>query len=111
MAGELLAGVGAYPVTDRQLRSAEARGRRMLQTEPRATAARYDRPTGRIVVELVNGCAYAFSAQLVQDLHGAGEADLSRVEVDGMGFDLHWPTLDVDLYVPALVSGIFGTRA
>jgi hypothetical protein len=27
-----------------------------------------------------------------------------------MGFNLHWPTLDVDLYVPALVSGIFGTR-
>jgi hypothetical protein len=47
----------------------------------------------------------------VQDLHGASEADLSRVEVDGVGFNLHWPTLNVDLYVPALVSGIFGTRA
>jgi hypothetical protein len=33
------------------------------------------------------------------------------VEVDGAGFNLHWPSLDVDLYVPALVSGIFGTRA
>ena len=28
-----------------------------------------------------------------------------------MGFNLNWPTLDVDRYVPALVSGIFGTRA
>jgi hypothetical protein len=97
--------------TDRQLRSAEARGRKMLKTEPRATAARYDRTTGRVVVELVNGCAYAFPAQRVQDLHGASEADLSRVEVDGVGFNLHWPALDVDLYVPALVAGILGTRA
>jgi len=27
-----------------------------------------------------------------------------------MGFNLHWPKLDVDIYVPALVAGIFGTQ-
>ena len=36
---------------------------------------------------------------------------LANVEVDGAGFNLHWPALDADLYVPALVSGIFGTRS
>ena len=97
--------------TDTELKAAEARGRKMLKSEPRATAARYDRATGCVVVELTNGCAYAFPAALVQDLHGASDADLARVEVDGVGFNLDWPTLDVDLYVPALVSGIFGTRA
>jgi hypothetical protein len=30
-------------------------------------------------------------------------------EVDGLGFNLHWRALD--LFVAALVSGIFGTRA
>ena len=98
-------------VTDRALKEAESRGREMLETEPRAAAAQYDPATGRVVVELVNGCSHAFPARLVQDLLGAGRVALSRVEVDGMGFNLHWPTLDVDLYVPALVSGIFGTRA
>jgi hypothetical protein len=98
-------------VTDAQLKAAEARGRKMLETEPRATAAHYDPATDRVVVELLNGCTYAFPAQLVQDLRGASHAGLSRIEVDGMGFNLHWPALDVDLYVPALVSGIFGTRA
>jgi hypothetical protein len=24
---------------------------------------------------------------------------------------LHWPALDVDLYIPALIAGVFGTRA
>jgi hypothetical protein len=43
----------------------------MLETEPRAASARYDQATDRVVVDLVNGCAYAFLSQLVQDLHGA----------------------------------------
>lgn len=98
-------------VTNVQLERAEARGRKVLETEPRASAARDDRATGRVVVDLVNGCTYAFPTRLVQDLHDASPDALAGVEVDGLGFNLHWPTLDVDLYVPALVSGIFGTRS
>jgi Protein of unknown function (DUF2442) len=98
-------------MTDTQLKEAEARGRTMLETEPRALAAHYDQATGRVVIDLVNGCTYAFPAQLVQDLCGASPDALAGVEVDGLGFNLHWPALDADLYVPALVSGIFGTRA
>ena len=98
-------------VTDAQLRAAEARGRQVLGTAPRASAARYDKITGRVMVDLVNGCSYAFPARLVQDLHGASDDELASVEVDGAGLNLHWPALDADLYVPALVSGIFGSRA
>lgn len=98
-------------LTDAMLDAAEARGRKLLTTEPRAVAAHYDRATGRVVVDLVNGCTYAFPVRLAEDLQGAGEAGLSQIEVDGVGFNLHWPKLDVDLYVPALVAGIFGTQA
>ena len=97
-------------LTDAEFEAAEARGRKELETEPRATTARYDRKTGRVVIDLVNGCTYAFPAKLVQDLQGASHHDLANVEVEGLGFDLHWPALDADLYVPALVAGIFGTR-
>jgi hypothetical protein len=97
--------------TEAQLEAAEARGRDMLATEKRAVSALYDRTTGRVVVDLTNGCSYAFPAQLVQDLQGAAEDDLVTVAVDGMGFNLHWPALDVDLFVPALLAGVFGTRA
>jgi hypothetical protein len=98
-------------LSDTQFAKAEALGREMLATEPRASAARYDRETGRLVIDLLNGCTYAFPARLVQDLQNASADKLAAVEVDGLGFNLHWPDLDVDLYVPALVSGIFGTRA
>ena len=98
-------------LTDAQLRRAEARGHRMLETKPRATKDNYDVISGRIVVDLDNGCAYAFPVDRVQELRGASHEALADVEVDGAGFNLHWPRLDVDLYVPALVAGIFGTRA
>jgi Protein of unknown function (DUF2442) len=97
-------------VTDAQLKAAEARGRKILATEPRALAAHFDRATGRVVVDLANGCTYAFPAQIVQDLNGASDDALAGIVVDGLGFNLHWPALDADLYVPALVAGIFGTR-
>ena len=98
-------------LTQAQFKRAEARGRQLLETEPHAVGASYDATAGRLVVELADGCAYAFPAERVQELRGASAADLAEVEVDGAGFNLHWPKLDVDLYVPALVSGIFGTRA
>lgn len=97
--------------SDEQLKAAEARGREMLASEPRARAARYDRASGRIVVDLVNGCSFAFPAELVEDLHGADPQALADVRVDGAGFNLHWPALEADLYVPSLLAGVFGTRA
>lgn len=97
-------------LTDADFVAAEARGREMLEAGPRASAAHYDRATGRVVIELADGCAYAFPARLVQDLQEASPDELADMEVDGLGFNLHWPSLDVDLYVPALVAGVFGTR-
>jgi hypothetical protein len=78
--------------------------------EPRAVAAHFDR-AHRPVIDLTNGCTYAFLVQLVQDLSGANLDVLADVEVDGLGFNPHGPALDTDLYVPALVTRICGTRA
>jgi len=97
-------------VSDAALKRAEVAGEATLATEPRAAAAHYDPATGRVVIELMNGCLYGFPAALVQDLRGASAAALACVQVDGVGFNLHFPALDADLYVPALVAGIFGTE-
>jgi hypothetical protein len=42
---------------------AERRGARSLRTEPRARAVRYNRRTGRVHVDLTNGCSFAFPAR------------------------------------------------
>lgn len=39
--------------TDAEFEMAEARGRKMLETEPRAVSARYDRKTGRSALAVV----------------------------------------------------------
>lgn len=90
--------------SDEQFEAAEACGRHLLRTEPRAVAARYDKTTRRVTLDLVNGCSYAFPAERVQDLYGAADHGLADIEVDGAGFNLHWPALDVDLYVPTLIA-------
>lgn len=96
--------------SDAQANAAEARGRELLATEPRATAARYDVQADRIVIELSNGASFAFPPSLVERLENATPEQLAEVEIAGAGFGLHWPALDEDLYVPALLSGIFGTK-
>lgn len=95
---------------DAEFRDAYARGQELLAREPRARAARYDDAREQVTIDLENGCTYTFPAHLVQDLSGATHEELALVEVHGRGFNLHWPIFDVDLYVPVLVSGVFGTR-
>jgi hypothetical protein len=87
---------------------ASERGRRLLARGPLATTAKY--VAGRIHVELNNGCAFEFPVAHAQGLAGAKAADLRTIEVSAAGLGLHWPTLDADLYVPALVKGILGTK-
>lgn len=91
--------------------TAERRGKALLSDEPRAAAARFDRKTGRIVVDLTNGCTFAFPARRAQGLEKADDAALAEVEVLGLGAGLHWERLDVDLSVPGLIAGLFGTKA
>ena len=96
---------------DRMMAAAERRGRQSLADEPRAKDARYDRARGRVVVNLTNGCSFAFPARLAQGLEDATDAELAAVEILGAGYGLHWEKLDADLSVPGLLAGLFGTKA
>lgn len=96
---------------DEHMEAAEAQGRRLMKDSPVASAATFDPARRRIVVEFSDGRAYAFPPHLVEDLAGADPADLAEIVVDGAGLNLHWPRLDVDLFVPDLLAGVFGTKA
>ena len=37
-------------------------------------------------------------------------ADLRNIEISAAGLGLHWPKLDADLHVPALIKGVLGTK-
>jgi hypothetical protein len=98
-------------LTDTEIDAALARGKVMRATEPRAVKARYDRAKGRMVVDLANGCTFAFPARVAQGLEQATDDQLASVEILGNGYGLHWEALDTDISVPGLLAGIFGTKA
>jgi hypothetical protein len=81
------------------------------RSEPRAVAASYDRATGRVRLDLANGCVFEFPAELAQGLAGAAPDDLAQLEVYPGGEGLRWERLDADLSVPGLIAGVFGGGA
>jgi len=98
-------------LTDTAIDAALERGCAARASEPRAVAARFDRASGRVIVDLENGCTFAFPPRLAQGLEGATDDQLASIELLGRGYGLRWDELDVDLSLPGLMAGIFGTKA
>jgi hypothetical protein len=96
-------------ITKRQLEKAEER-MEATRAGGYATAVRYDRRRGRIVVKLDTGLEMAFPPELAEGLEGADEDSLAEIAITPSGLGLHWPRLDADLYVPGLMQGVFGSR-
>ena len=97
-------------ISERDVEQAETR-MATLRGEGHAVSARYDRRRARIVVALDTGLEMTFPARMAQGLSGADADDLADIEISGAGLGLHWPRLDADLYIPALMQGIFGSKA
>ena len=74
-------------------------------------SARYDRRRQRVVAQFNTGVEVAFPTALAEGLAGASTEDLAKIEVSPTGLSLHWPRLNADLYVPALLSGVSGSKS
>ena len=96
-------------VTEQELEQAQVRAQ-ALREAGHAVSARFDRRRSRIVVRLSTGVEVAFSVGLAEGLADAGPEDLADIEISPTGLGLHWPRLDADLYVPALLEGVFGSK-
>jgi hypothetical protein len=71
--------------------------------------ASYNRALDALVLRLRNGRRVIFPREDLQGLRDAPAAKVARVEVLA-GVGLHWEELDVDLYGPALLEGIYGSK-
>ena len=96
-------------MTKQEFEAANARGLAYADYHPIALAARYNRSNDRVIVDLANGCTFAFPPRLIQGLQDATQEQLAQVYT-GSGIGLHWDDLDVDVTVAGLVNGIFGSR-
>jgi hypothetical protein len=77
---------------------------------PCAVTARYRPSIVKIEVGFDNGVTLAVPVALIQGLSGASDTDLKVIEISSTGWGLHFPKLDVDVYVPALFEGIYGSK-
>lgn len=97
-------------LTDSMIEAALVRGAQVARMEPRAKAVRYDAAAHRVVVDLTNDATFAFPPALVEGLGRASGAQLAEVKVTASGYGIHWEALDIDLSVPGLLAGLFGTQ-
>jgi hypothetical protein len=96
--------------THDEFEQANARGEDRLSRGATALSARYDRRISRVVVRLSTGLDIAFSPHDAQGLETAKPADLTEIEISPSGLGLHFPKLDADLYLPALLEGFLGSK-
>jgi hypothetical protein len=96
-------------VTEHEFDQAEKR-MAALREAGYAISARYDRRASRVVVKLNTGVQLAFPTKLAEGLADASPESLAEIEISPAGLGLHWPKLDADVYVPALLQGVFGSK-
>ena len=97
-------------ITEQELKQAEKR-MALVREAGHAVSTRYDRRRSRVVVALDNGVELAFPTRLAEGLAGASPENLADIEISPAGLGLRWPLLDADLYVPALLRGVFGSKS
>src|SRR5260370_26785634 len=94
-----------FMVSRNSVELANRRGEQMRGEFPHAVSARYDRATGKVVVELSSKLTLSFSPLDAQGLENAKPAELEEIELSPSGFGVHFPKLDADLYIPGLLEG------
>jgi len=97
-------------LTDDIVEAANRRGAAKKASHPTVVSVRYDRRVSRIVIALDSGLELAFSPKQAQGLEHAHPADLVDAEITPSGLGIHFPKLDADLYLPALLEGFLGSK-
>jgi hypothetical protein len=77
---------------------------------PRALTVEYIPDLKLLIVGLNNGRRLALPIEDVQGLGTATHKQLQNYLLLGRGTGISFPDLDVDLYVPALIEGVYGNR-
>ena len=95
---------------DEQFEAADRIAAEFKGKQARAVDARYDRRTGRIVILMSSRVEVSFSPQDVEGLEGASFIGLDQIEISPSGYGIHFPRLDVNLPLLALLAGQLGSE-
>ena len=98
-------------ITNAEFERAIERAKR-LREEPLVTEVEYRPGPGLdlLILKLTDGSRRLIPREDLQGLQSGTKEQLMRIEIVGSGAGLHWPDLDADLYVPALLRGVYGSK-
>lgn len=97
-------------ITDTILDAANRRAAAKKAAIPAVVAVRYDRRIARVVITLASGLQLAFAPRDAQGLENARPADLADAEISPSGLGVHFPKIDADIDIPALLEGFLGSK-
>jgi Protein of unknown function (DUF2442) len=61
------------------------------------------------VIDLSSKLSVSFSPRDAQGLEHAKPSEFDKIEISPSSFGIHFPKIDADLYVPALLEGFLGS--
>ncbi len=93
-----------------EFEAANRRAAARLRKSPCATTAHYERKRDRVVIGLSTGIEVAFRPRDAQGLERAKPDQLVTIEISPSGLGIHFPKLDADIYLPALLEGFLGSK-
>lgn len=97
-------------LTEAEFKSANRRGSETKQAGPTARSVRYDARSKRLVVTIGAGVDLVVDPKRLQGLESATNVGLRQIEISSSGLGLHFPLLDADIYLPALLEGVMGSE-
>ena len=97
--------------THEQIKAADKRGKEVLASYPKAVFAKYEPRLGYVTIRFNNGHGLMLNPKKTAGLKRATDSELKSIEITGPGLGLHFPKIDVDLYVPALIDAYFMSKA
>ena len=97
-------------VSKDEFEAANPRSTARLRKTPCATKAHYERKRDRVVIGLNTGIEVAFRPRDAQGLERAKPDQLDTIEISPSGLGIHFPKLDADIYLPALLEGFLGSK-
>lgn len=95
--------------TDAEIEAA-LRQAKLHDSDPRAQTVEHIPALKLLIVGLSNGRRLALPVEDVQGLGDATHKQIQNYELLGRGTGISFPDLNVDLYVPALIEGVYGNR-
>jgi hypothetical protein len=95
--------------TDAEIEAA-LKSAKLHNSDPVAQTVEHVPELNLLIVGLSNGRRLVLPVEELQGLGKATHAQIQNHELLGRGTGIRFPEIDVDLYVPALIEGVYGNR-